>query len=392
MHVEKLTLINFRNYEKTCVEPDQKMNVILGANAQGKSNLLEALFLFTTGKSFRAQREIELIKWDKDFAKIIIELISKHNERVKLEILLQAQKSKKYVSKSIKINNNIARSATELAGTFNAVLFSPDDLEIIKGSPGARRRFIDLQITQTSQIYCINLRNYFKVLEQRNSLLKSFLSNEEKIDTLHIWDEQLGKYGSLLITQRLEILDKLNKLALPILYDLSDGKEELQLNYSSNINIYGKKLDISFTEMEKENFISSLEENIKKHLHSIREKEIRKGSTTIGPHRDDINILINDKPVKNFGSQGQQRSVALTLKLAERELMQELTGEEPVLLLDDITSELDKKRCEKLINYIKNKGQIYLTQSQKADFLKPLYEKALFLNITEGTVKPGIFD
>lgn len=391
MYINKITLINFRNYKEAYFEPHKQMNLILGDNAQGKSNFLEALFLFTTGKSFRAQREIELIRWDEAFARIILEILYKHNERIKLEILIEAQKRNNYVSKIIKINNNRARAATNLVGTLNAVLFSPDDLEIIKGPPSARRRFLDLQITQISPVYCNNLRNYYKVLEQRNSLLRSSESRKEKFSLLDIWDEELIRYGSPIIIQRLKNLKRLNDLTCPILSDISNGREEIKLKYLSPVTIEGKKLDEFFLEKEKE-LEEYLGKNLKKYLYTQRDHDLKKGATITGPHRDDLQILINNKPLKNFGSQGQQRSVALSLKLAERELMNELTGEEPVLLLDDITSELDRKRCIKLLNFLKGKGQIFITQSQKMDYLEPLYREASFVHITEGMLKIGIFD
>ena len=391
MYVKNLTLVHFRNYKKACIEPQKEMNVILGPNAQGKSNLLEALFLFTTGKSFRANREAELIKWGEKFSRLTLEVLCRNQEKIKLEISIQKTKNKKSVSKVIKVNNHIARSASDLVGTLRAVLFSPDDIEIIKGPPGARRRFIDLQSSQISPLYCSNLRSYYKVLEQRNSLLRNS-DSKENLKMLDIWDEQLAGYGSILITQRLENLEKLDRLAGPIVKDITEGKEKLELTYFSTVNIGGKKIKSIFPGMEKKEFEKILEENIIKQLKIIREQDFKKGLTSIGPHRDDLHILINEKPLKNFGSQGQKRTVALCLKLAEMNLIYDITGEHPLLLLDDITSELDKERCSRLLNYIKGKGQIFFTINQKTEFLNPLCKNASFLHIYGGTVKLGILN
>jgi len=367
------------------------MNIILGPNAQGKSNLLEALFLFTTGKSFRALRELELIEWGESFSRLTLELIRKNQEKINLELYLQKGKNNRRLSKIIKINNNIARSASDLAGTLNAVMFSPDDMEIIKGPPGARRRFVDLQSTQISSSYCNNLRNYYRVLEQRNSLLRSFKECRESIKLLDVWDEQLAAYGVFLISERLGNLKKLQELTNPILIDITKGKEKLELLYCCSINIKGKRVNEFFYSSEKEDFEKTLKENMIEQLRAIRPHEFRKKATCIGPHRDDLQILINDRPLKNFGSQGQQRTVALSLKLAERELLYDMTGEEPLLLLDDITSELDEERSSKLLNYITGKGQIFLTRNQLAEFLKPLYENAFIIHVYGGTVELGVF-
>ena len=392
MYIKSFTLIHFRNYKKAHLDPHRDMNIILGDNAQGKSNLLEGIFLFTTGKSFRAFREIELINWDEAFSRLSMEIFHKNMERVKLEITLQRAKNNRNIIKTIKINNNIARSASDLVGTLNAVLFSPDDLEIIKGSPSARRRFIDLQSTQVSPSYCINLRDYYKVLEQRNSLLRSGENLRKNFNLIDIWDEQLAAYGAKLISRRLKNIKKLNELTDPILKDISSGKEKLKISYHSTVNIKGEKIDKIFPDTEREEFEKILEESIKNQLKSVRNQEIKKGATSIGPHRDDIHILINERPVKNFGSQGQQRSVALSLKLAERELINNITGEEPILLLDDITSELDKDRCSKLLSYIEDRGQIFLTQNHISHILKPVSEKSSIINIKEGTLQVGVFN
>jgi DNA replication and repair protein RecF len=376
LYINKLTLIYFRNYREAHLEPHSELNVIFGANAQGKSNLLEALFLFTTGKSFRAGKEIELVNWEENFSRVAAEITYIHGEKINIEILI-SKNSAKTSSKIIKLNNKTVRTATELVGTVNAVMFSPDDLEIIKGSPGVRRRFIDMELTQLSPSYCDNLRLYYKVLEQRNTLLRSALDKEEKIKLLNVWDEQLAKYGSFLISRRVEIIKKLEELAQIILRDISNNRENLSLEYFSTI---------------QGNDFSSIEENFLGHLCSMMNQDIRYGSTSAGPHRDDIKIFLNEKPLRTFGSQGQQRTVTVALKLAERELLFNETGEHPVVLLDDVMSELDKDRTFSLLNYIKGKGQIFITLNHIKDFFDTTSKEASFFQIKEGKITGGLFN
>jgi len=374
LYINRITLIHFRNYREAHLEPHPELNVIFGANAQGKSNLLEALFLFTTGKSFRAGKEIELVKWEENFSRVAAEIICIHGEKINIEVLI-SKNSARSSSKIIKINNKNVRTATELVGTVNTVMFSPDDLEIIKGSPCVRRRFIDMELTQLSPSYCDNLRLYYKVLEQRNTLLKSTADKEEKGRLLHVWDEQLARYGSFLISMRVEIIKKLQALAGVILRDISNNRENLSLDYSSAI---------------EENNSMPLEENFLNHLLSQRHVDIRYGSTSVGPHRDDIKILVNEKPLKTFGSQGQQRTVTIALKLAERELLFNETGEHPVVLLDDVMSELDNDRRFSLLNYIKGKGQIFITLNHVTDYFAS--KEASFFQIKEGKITVGLFN
>lgn len=386
MYVQKLTLINFRNYREAYIEPIHEINVISGANAHGKSNLLEALFLFTTGKSYRANREKELIQMGKDFARVTIDIIHKNNEKIKIEILLQITQSTQKTSKIIKINNKILHSASELVGKVNAVMFSPDDLEIIKGSPAARRRFLDIQISQASPVYCDNLRKYYKALEQRNTLLKSHMSDyKEKLKLLDIWDEQLINYGAYIIEKRLETAKNLEMLSQPILKYISEEKEELGINYLSNISIDNMSID-----KDNEKFMEILKDNIKNRLIANRGKDIKYGTTSAGPHRDDFDFSINNNSAKIFGSQGQQKSVILALKLAEGELIFQETGEKPLLLLDDVTSELDKIRSFSLMNYIKNMGQIFIAHNWSIEYFKEIFKSFASYNITNGEIESHV--
>jgi len=374
LYINRLTLIHFRNYREAHLEPHPELNVIFGANAQGKSNLLEALFLFTTGKSFRAGKEIELVNWEENFSRVAAEITCIQGEKIHIEVLI-SKNSARSSSKIIRVNNKTVRTATELVGTLNAVMFSPDDLEIIKGSPCVRRRFIDMELTQLSPSYCDNLRHYYKVLEQRNTLLKSALDKEEKNRLLQVWDEQLARYGSFLISSRIEIIKKLQELARGILRDISNNRENLSVEYFSTI--------------EEDNSMSG-EETFLNHLLSQRSQDIRYGSTSSGPHRDDIKILVNEKPLKTFGSQGQQRTVTIALKLAERELLFNETGEHPVVLLDDVMSELDDGRSFSLLNYIKGKGQVFITLNHRTDYFAS--KEASFFQIKEGKITVGLFN
>jgi len=358
MKIDKLALTNFRNYVSQSVELDEKLNVIIGKNAQGKTNLLEAVFLCAIGRSPRSTKDKDLIKWDCTFAKVDLELTKKLGSS-KIELYLF-----KNQNKAIKINKIGIKKIGQLFGTLNAIYFSPDELKLIKESPDERRKFMDIDLCQFDKNYFYDLANYNKVLQQRNKLLKS---STEKVlkDTISIWNEQLAISGAKIVMARLQLIEKLKVFASQIHRTLTSNKEELKLTYQG------------YT-AETENELKLL--LLKKYDESL-EKDIHLGYTTVGPHRDDIKIESNGIDLRSFGSQGQQRTGALSLKLAELEVFKDNIGEYPVLLLDDVLSELDIDRQNKLLAHV-SKIQTLITCTE-FDFDLP-YTK---FEVDSGSIK-----
>lgn len=331
MKITKLNLSNYRNYENESISFSDNLNVIIGKNAQGKTNLLEAIFLSAIGKSPRTTKDKDLINWNKKFAKISISTTKKIGSH-DIDIYLFHNQNK-----AIKIDKIPIKKISQLLGTLNAIYFSPDELKLIKESPEERRKFMDIDLCQFDKNYYYNLSNYNKTLNQRNKLLKS--ENPSVIrETLPIWDIELAKSGSKIIMSRLQLIEKLKIFAKDIHFNLTNNQEELKLSYQG---ITGENTE----EIEKI-LISKLSENI--------EKDIKLGFTTVGPHRDDIKISSNDIDLRSFGSQGQQRTASLSLKLAELSVFKENLGEYPILLLDDVLSELDENRQNKLLSFVSN--------------------------------------
>lgn len=324
MIVKALKLKNYRNYELLDLTFDSGINIFYGDNAQGKTNILEALYLSGTTKSHRGTKDKNLIQFG--FEEAHLETIIEKN-KIDFQIDMHLKKNS---SKGIAINKIPIRKASELFGIIHFVFFSPEDLNIIKEGPAGRRRFIDLELSQLDKIYLSNLSNYYRVVNQRNSLLKELYDREELIDTLDIWDIHLADYGKKVIESRKKFIEQVNEIISKIHYRLTGGKESLSLSYES-----------SSGEL-------SMEQAIKKY----REKDIKLKSTSVGPHRDDLCFWIENVDIRKFGSQGQQRTAALSLKLSEIELVKVMINDTPVLLLDDVLSELDKHRQNYLLDSI----------------------------------------
>ena len=325
MIIKGLELINFRNYNKLKIEFNNKINIFVGDNAKGKTNIIEALYICAIGKSFRTTNYTEMIKEDKEEAYTKIEVI-RNNRNVDIEMLLGKRKE-------IRINKNKVRSKGEFLGNLNVVIFAPEDLKIIKEGPVERRNFIDNEISQIYPRYYYIWKQYNKILMQRNKAIKN---NSKKRENIEIWDEQLLNTGTLLIAYRKKFIKKLELITKPIHRRITDEKEKIGIIYNSSVKL------------EEKNEIKQIYENYKIQLKSSW-KEEKRGFTVIGPHRDDLIFNINEKNVKKYGSQGQQRTTVLSLKLAEIELIKAEIEEYPVLLLDDVMSELDKKRQNHLL-------------------------------------------
>ncbi len=334
MFIKEIKLENFRNYDFTKIELNEKTNIFFGDNAQGKTNILEAIFFAGLGKSFRTNKEKELIKENKDNGKIEIKFIKNNREE---KINVEINDRKKFF-----INEIPVRKLSEIIGKINIVLFNPEDIEILKNEPTRRRKFLNIMISQLRPKYIYLMSEYSKALEQRNNYLKQIKFENKSKNNLEIWDEQLVNLGIKIYEYRKEFIEKINNKIKEIHNKTTENKETIEIKYKSNIN--------------KNNYLEKIKNNM--------ELDIQKGFTSVGIHRDDFEIYINGKNVAVFGSQGQQRSSIISLKLAEAEVVYDEIEEYPVLLLDDFMSELDKKRVKGFINNIKN-NQVLITTTEK---------------------------
>ena len=328
MYIERVTLKNFRNYENKTVEFKDGLNVIIGRNASGKTNLLESLYCSGIGKSPRTNKYREMIRWDSDYAYIKVTL-KKNRSTHTIEYSIDSQDKKR-----IAIDGIPLVKLSEILGMLNIVFFSPDEMRLIKESPQERRRFADISLSQQNKKYFYSLSKYNNVLAQRNKLLKESREMRSLPEMLYGWDVQLAEHGAYMIGKRYEFVEKIQTFAKKIHLEITDGKEDLQLEYESNVQ-YGDVKEMQAV------FFDKLRSNIG--------KDTNLSYTSFGCHRDDIAIKINGIDVRKYGSQGQQRTVALSLKLAEIYLFESEIGEKPVLLLDDVLSELDLYRRQKLM-------------------------------------------
>ena len=324
MIIKSLELENYRNYKTLSINFDSGTNILYGDNAQGKTNILEAIYLSATTKSHKGSKDRDIINFDADEAHIRTYVVKDGLEN---RVDMHLRKSK---SKGIAINGQKIKKAANLLGLLNVVFFSPEDLSIIKNGPAERRRFVDMELCQLDNFYLYNLNNYIKIVNQRNKLLKEMYFNPGLKDTLPIWDSQLVSYGGKIIERRNAFVSQLNEIIYEIHLKLSGGKESLKIVYEP---------DVSLDDFEKK-------------LEAEQEKDIKLKQTTTGPHRDDLSVMVGDVDIRKFGSQGQQRTAALSLKLAEIELVKKVTKDTPLLLLDDVLSELDSNRQNYLLNSI----------------------------------------
>ena len=349
MIIKGLTLTNFRNFPQTTVTPCEHINIFYGDNAQGKTNLLEAIWLFTGAKSFRGAKDNEFIEFDKEFCSLSLDFYAEGREQ---NAQIKLSKTKKVVS----LNDIEKTSVTKLAGEFLSVAFSPTDLALIKESPTQRRKFIDGAIGQIKPRYISYLGEYVKVLTQRNAVLKDLKFNASLHDMLDLWDEQITQIGANILSLRNQYIRQLRLYSVPIYEGICEGKEHLDMHYHCSIEGYNEEMSLP-----------EIKEIYAKQIRASRKEDILTGSTNVGAHRDDILFYLDHKLIKSFGSQGQQRSVVLALKLAQCQVISSQTKSEPIILLDDVMSELDNKRKDYLLNHIKDK-QVFITCCDKSYF------------------------
>ena len=324
MNIRSIELKNFRNYENLEISFDEGTNILFGDNAQGKTNILEAAYMSGTTKSHKGSRDREMIRFGEEEAHLKTVVVRGGRE---YQIDMHLKKNR---AKGIAIDKIPIKKASELFGILNIVFFSPEDLNIIKNGPVERRRFLDSELCQLDRIYLADLTNYNKILAQRNKLLKDMIYRPSLSDTLPVWDMQLIETGNKIIRRRKQFVDELREIVSDIHYRISGGKEELFLKYEPNID------DIFFED----------------ELSRAKEKDKKLCQTSVGPHRDDLLFSIGDVDIRKYGSQGQQRTSALSLKLSEIELVRKSISDTPVLLLDDVLSELDSSRQNYLLNNI----------------------------------------
>ena len=383
MLLKKLKLTDFRNY----ADFDQTFNhlktIIIGQNAQGKSNILEAINILATSQSDRAQRDNDLVFWDKEYA-LIFANIEKKDENI--EIALQINTSGR---RKLKINS-VAKKAsqTDLVGNFFAVMFSCDDLYLIKGSPGTRRKWLDSILFQLDSKYHKTILDYQKSVTQKNALLKQAretgMSKKELKDQIEIWNEQIINLGVEIIFTRVNFIEEIEPIAGEFLNNISKHTEKLDLIYESTIS---KKERTG----ELENWrITEIKKLFEKSISESFDEELARGQCVIGPHRDDLIFLINKKEAKSFASQGQQRSIVLTIKLAELKLIEHRKKEVPVLLLDDVFAELDESRQDFLLHNLPENIQTFLTTTHISDIQKGFLRGAQLLEVKNGQLAESI--
>lgn len=362
MKIRNISLMNYRNYDQLNIELGKDVNVFQGENAQGKTNILEAIYYCAFGRSHRTVKSKDLISWKQTNAQIRVYI---EKDRLDKTIDIQMLSDGR---KSISINKVKLTKIGDLLGVLNVVMFSPEDLRIVKESPGIRRRFLDMEISQLDKGYYNALVGYNKVLQERNALLKSRRMDRNVLD---IYDLKLAEYASYIVKQKINYVSLLNNHGKPIHNEITTGKEEINYEYKCSFSLEG-----------------DLKENLRKELYRKRDTDMERGTTSAGVHRDDFTILINGIDAKDFGSQGQQRTAVLTMKFASLEIIKELKGEYPLLLLDDVLSELDLSRKKFILKSIEN-IQTVITCTGVENVEEYLTGNYRLFTVRNGTVDTG---
>ena len=357
MIIKSIELADYRNYDSLVLQFDRGTNILYGDNAQGKTNILEAIYVAATTKSHKGSKDREIVNFDKEEAHIRTYL-EKDGKEIRVDMHLRKSKSK-----GIAIDGQKIKKAADLLGLCNVVFFSPEDLGIIKNGPSERRRFVDMELCQLNKLYVHSLVQYNKVLLQRNKLLKELFFRPEYEETLDVWDMQLVNYGREVIKFRREFIKQLNEIIHAIHLSLTGGREDISISYEP------------YTREDQ------MEDILKKN----RAQDMKQKTTLSGPHRDDISFIVNGIDIRRFGSQGQQRTAALSLKLSELQLVKQLSHDDPILLLDDVLSELDSSRQNHLLSAIKH-IQTMITCTGLDDFVNNRFQIDKVFKVIDGTV------
>ncbi len=374
MKIDTLKLVNFRNYDNLSLCFDKMITVFYGKNGQGKTNLLESMFYAAFGLSHRTNREEEMMKFSSEGMSVMLDF--------KKDDGGHSVKIKRYTEngnfhKEINIDGK-KTTAKNHYGYFNVVMFSPEDLQIVKGDPSLRRRFLDMEISQTDPVYYDLLIRYRRGIRQRNSLLKIMREQDCSQDQLDIWDEEIAAVNAGILLKRLENIKKLKEISIPVFSVLSDNSDSLELKYE----LKGNDGNVFYPENES---FENMKDFYIKSLRERRYKDIVQGNTGIGIHRDDLKTYINNTESRSFASQGQQRCCALALKLSQIEYIRQISGEYPVLLLDDVMSELDQYRRKQLIGFINEKVQTFISVNERS--LIPDFNSSHYYEIEKGNVR-----
>lgn len=357
MIIKSIELADYRNYDLLNLQFDKGTNILFGDNAQGKTNILEAIYVAATTKSHKGSKDREIVNFEKEEAHIRV-YIEKDGIEIKLDMHLRKNKSK-----GIAIDGQKLKKAADLLGICNVVFFSPEDLGIIKNGPSERRRFVDMELCQLDNFYLYNLNHYNKIVNQRNKLLKDMYMNPDLKETLNIWDSQLVSFGSKIIERRGLFIEQLNEIINGIHKKLSGNKEDLIIKYEADVEI------------------AEFENKLK--MNQVR--DMRSKMTSVGPHRDDFSFIVGDVDIRRFGSQGQQRTAALSLKLSEIEIVKKITKDTPILLLDDVLSELDSNRQNYLLNSIGD-IQTIITCTGLEEFVNNRFQLNKIFKVEDGKV------
>lgn len=397
MHIKEIELKNFRNYQALSAQFDPGVNLLYGQNAQGKTNLLESIYLSSMGKSFRTGKDRDMIRFGADFFRIRVAAVREDGEEVTIELAVNGQGKK-----GIKINGIKAKKLSQLFENIYMVIFSPEDLKIVKDEPEKRRKFIDRELCQIKPSYYSSLIQYKKTLMQRNTYLK-----EPEIDEtiLDIWDLKLSQYGSRIIKARADFVKKLDPISSEIHSSITGNREQLRIFYEPSVWIqessrsdapcriedspsraaHGKNSRNFQNQPDFQPDLKSIQEAFYGELKKNRNKDQKIRTTSKGPHKDDICLQIGDMDIRSFGSQGQQRTAALSLKLSEICLIKNETGENPILLLDDVLSELDSQRQQYLISSLED-TQIFITATELSDKVEQGLEQIRYFHIDHGAI------
>ncbi len=368
MNIRNIHLKNFRNYKILDLKFERDFNIIYGKNAQGKTNILEAIFLCSAGRSHRTSKDHELIKFGEDNYSVKIDLNKDAIEK-SIEVVYDKVEKKK-----IKINEIPLKKIGNLMGQLNAIMFSPEDMMIIKEGPAERRRFIDIALSQLKPSYFYDLQQYIKILAQRNNLLKEIEYNKSLLDTIEVWNQSLAEKGSRIIKARKEYVDILARKAEEIHGRITNRNEKLKIRYMPSLEGIQDFSDLSYVNKV---FLNNLER--------VKKRELIKCTTMVGPHRDEYELLVNNESLKLYGSQGQQRTAILSIKLSEVEIVKDEIGEYPVLLLDDVMSELDKNRQDYLLKNLRG-IQTFITCTEKDNIEKETGINMNYIAISGGQV------
>lgn len=369
MQITRLNLHNFRNYVDLSVSPNPGMNILLGKNAQGKTSILEAIYVGATTRSWKAGKEAEMIRWDADQARISMEVVREAQNDIEIEAHF-SRTEKKHIS----VNTVRQMKVADLIGQVKVLLIEPEDGEIVRGEPSARRRFLNLEISQVQPMYCHLLGSYKKVLEQRNRLMKDIQKTGRGTEVLDILNEQLVNYGSKILERRLHFVQQLNDLSRVIHAQITDTAEVLEIKYVSSTNLEGATTS------------DEIAQRFRDHLRQVREYEFRRGVTLAGPQRDDLHFLVNGVDARTYGSHGQQRTIALSLRLAELDVMEESAKEPPIVLLDDVMTDLDEERRGHVFEMTYGRCQTFVTAPSDRAFGQEFLSGSRIYRVSKGQV------